>query len=136
MTKKTNIIIGLSAAGIGALTKLRSFDKESRVIAICAEKELPYNKCFLADYVSNNKTEQAVHTKQLSFFTDNNIEVFFDTRVTRIVSEQKAIQLHNGQQLFYDQLFIGTGLTPLVPSLEGVDAQGVFTFQTLADKLF
>lgn len=133
MKKKTTIIIGLSAAGIAALTKLRALDKECRIIALCSEAELPYNKCLLADYLGQEKTEQQVYIRTANFFADNAIEVYFDTKVIAIDTVKQYITCADGKTMPYDQLLISTGLASIIPALQGVDAQGVFTFQTLAD---
>ena len=52
---KTYLIAGTSAAGMGAVTKLRQLDKDARIICVSDEKEFPYNKCFLVDYLSHEK---------------------------------------------------------------------------------
>ncbi len=128
-----SIVVGLSAAGIAAITKLRLLDKRMHIIAISQEKELPYNKCFLADYVANIKSEQQVYAKPLDFFIQHNIELLLDTKVIGINGEQKCILLSSDAILKFDQLFIATGLTPMIPQIPGVKSKGVFVFQTLHD---
>ncbi|MFS8507414.1 MAG: FAD-dependent oxidoreductase [Candidatus Babeliales bacterium] len=52
------VIIGASAAGIAAATKLRQLDQEAEIVVVSQETDLPYNKCFLADYLSEKKLNQ------------------------------------------------------------------------------
>ena len=56
--KKTHIIIGTSAAGIGAAQTLRKLDPEAEIICISNEQSFPYNKCFLADYLAGKKIKE------------------------------------------------------------------------------
>ena len=60
--KKRFIIIGTSAAGIGCANKLRQLNPESEIVLISDEKENPYNKCFLADYLAGEKNQEQVYT--------------------------------------------------------------------------
>lgn len=132
MSKKI-IVIGISAAGVSALAKIRQFDKESTVTAISFEHDLPYNKCLLADFVSKDKTEADVYTRNKDFFISNNIDLLLGKKVVRVIPEQQSIVLHDGAVLIYDTLLIATGLQPFVPPIDGVDAQGVFVFNTVDD---
>jgi len=89
---KTYIVIGASAAGIGALIKLRTLDPSATLICVTAEKEMPYNRCLLADYLAGAKTVDDVSTKKSDFFTTNNITLMLDAQVTKIIpSEHKII---------------------------------------------
>ncbi len=134
--KKTHLIIGTSAAALGVLSKLRTLDPESNIICISDEQELPYNKCFLADYVSGSKDSGAVHTKPRSFFEQNRIELLLARRVVSLDAQQKKVTLSDGQTITYETLFLGTGSSPIVPlSLQtSQNISGVFTFHTLADS--
>jgi len=95
--KKTYIVIGASAAGIGALTKLRTLDKEATIICVTAEKEMPYNRCLLADYLAGTKTIDDVATKKSDFFTTNNITLILDAQVTKIIPDQHKILVSTGR---------------------------------------
>lgn len=133
-----HIIIGSSAVGISAIRKLRSLDAQAEIVCISDEQEQPYNKCFLADYVGQKKTEEQVFTLKPDYCTANNITTLFGTRVERIVPSEKKIIISSAsssqQELSYDTLLIGTGVSPLVPPIEGIkDGNGVFMFHRLRD---
>ena len=128
---KTYIIIGTSAAGIGAFNRLRQLDTDSHIICISQEKELPYNKCFLAEYLGKLKPIDSMYTIKQPLSPS----FLLGTKVMQLVPDQKKIQLSDGQVLSYDSLFLGLGTSALRPALPGIDAQGVFTFHTLADTI-
>ncbi len=130
---KQHIIIGISAAGIAAAKRLRKLAPENAIICIAAQKELPYNTCLLADFLSEGERPDGLTTQPESFFTENNIELHLDTRVTNIDQTRKVIQTQNGKQFSYDNVLIATGTTPRKLPLENNDAQNCFNFHTMAD---
>jgi NAD(P)H-nitrite reductase large subunit len=132
--KKTHVIIGASAAGIGVLNTLRNFAPDDEIICISQELARPYNKCFLADYVGQIKEESQLFFKEPAFFEKNKISYITGMRVERIDSNARQVYGCDGQKISYDTLFLGTGSSPAMPNIEGISTfQGVFTFHTHAD---
>lgn len=131
---KHYIIIGTAAAGIGAAHKLRQLDPHGRITCISNEKETPYNKCFLADYVLGLKKEEQVFTLNHAIAQQKNITLMLGTRVMRIDRERKALVCADGTELYYDALLIGTGTSPFIPPIPGIgECAGIFTFHNLRD---
>lgn len=131
MSKKI-IILGASAAGISALHTLRRLSPESSLLCISRERELPYNKCFLADYFSGIKPEEQLRISPLN--DEFKHQFLLGQGVTHINPEQKQITLSDNQQHTYDALFLGLGSSAYIPKIAGIDAiSGIFTFNTLAD---
>jgi len=124
---KKIVVIGASAASIGFISKLRSFDTHSQIICFSGEKTIPYNRCLLEGYVSLEQDFSELQLKPESFFTDNNVDLRMSSWVTAIDREQKTITV-NGEQESYDYLFIGTGTSPFIPKIQGLDLLGVFGF--------
>lgn len=131
---KTHIIIGAAAAGMGVLNTLIKLDPNSRIICISDETENPYNKCFLADYLHKVKQEHELHILRKEILEHPNFHLFLGVRVTAINPQTKTILLSDNTSVPYDTLFIGTGSSPIMPPIIGLQqAEGVFTFHTLAD---
>ncbi len=132
MNKKF-LIIGASAAGLGAAVKLRDLDKTIDITCITAEQEMPYNRCLLADFLAGSKTAEQVATKPQEYFDANNIKLLRGTKVTHIEPTLNRIRLESGDHLEYDYLFIGTGRTaPRLP-IPGNQLANVFSFYDLQD---
>lgn len=130
------VIIGTSAASIGALNRIVSRDLTATITCISDEKEFPYNKCFLADYMSGVKPVSALYTKPRSFFEENRIQLMLGTRISEILPGLKAIRTQEGATITYDKLLLGLGSSPrtfVIPGMQG--AANVFTFHTLRDAL-
>lgn len=133
--KKQIVIIGTSAAGMAAATKLRTLDKECAITCITAESVLPYNRCLLADYLAGLKTEQDLFTKDLSFFEQNTILFKPNSQVTDLCLSEKKITLNHKEICYYDQLFIGTGRQIKSMPLLEKSPDGVFPFYDLNHAL-
>ncbi|MBP6869797.1 NAD(P)/FAD-dependent oxidoreductase [Candidatus Babeliales bacterium] len=129
---KKIVVIGASAASIGFVAKLRSFDSSSQVICFSGEKEIPYNRCLLADFVEQAKNFDDIQLKSENFFQDHHVDLRLNSWVTAIDKDQKFV-VCNGQQESYDYLFIGTGTSPFIPKIEGIDLPGVFGFHNFSD---
>lgn len=130
---KKFVVIGASAASIAFVTKLRSVDPVSEIVCISGELGMPYNRCFLADYLSKDTTWPEMQLKPEQFFKDQNIVLRLGTWVTRLDIANKIVFV-GSEQLSYDYLFLGIGAKPFIP-LIGVDMtlNGVFTFHTADD---
>lgn len=129
---KKYLIIGASAAGIAAATKLRQLDPLAFIECISQEKELPYNKCFLADYFSGKKEEHSLFLKSKDFFEKERIVLTQGLKVVALNKEQKHIIGEDGQIKEYDALLVATGSSPFIP-FDVVGKKGIFTFNTLGD---
>ena len=54
-------------------------------------------------------------------------------KATHVDTEKKIIELSNGTSISYDKIILGVGASPVVPAIEGVDLEGVFTLRTATD---
>lgn len=131
--KKRYLIIGASAAGISAAVKIRQLDNNADIICFTDEKEMPYNKCFLADYLSGAKTVQETALRSEAFFKDQNIQVVLNTFIKRIDLENRYIVCDKDQKYFYTKLLIATGGSVHLPDIKGINFPHVFPFYTLND---
>ena len=131
--KKKFVVVGASAASLAFITKLRSVDKESDVTCVSGESEIPYNRCFLADYLSEDIAFEGMLLKPKEFFEQNNITLKLNSWVTGINTDKNYVLL-GSEQVSYDYLFLGIGSKPFIPNI-GIDLsmKNVSTFHTAAD---
>lgn len=130
MTSNAYVVIGASAASIAFMNKIARLDSQAHIICISQEKELPYNKCFLADYCAGLKVEQEVLIN--TAFVNNRVTWLFNTQVTHINVTDKSINTADGQTITYGILFLGMGSSPFIPSF-AVNNTNIYTFHTLND---
>ena len=127
------IIIGTSAACIGAISKLMQMQPNARIIGISQEMEKPYNKCLLADYAVGTKGLDDLATTR-RFANQSNIQFLLGQRVTRIMPEHCTIELADSTILPYQKLLLATGSSPYIPDVfKHMKSNNLFFFHTLAD---
>ena len=118
--KKQFVITGSSAAGVSAAARLRMLDKESSIICINQEEKFPYNKCFLAEYLSGVKDVSDLNIKSDDFFKDNNIKLVLNTKIIKIDKELQKIIAKDGTEYLYDKLLYATGGSVKLLPLKGI----------------
>ena len=134
--QKTYIVIGTSAAGIAAVQKVRQADAQARIICFSEEAELPYNKCFLADFLGEQKDLSAVYTKSAYFFESLSIELYLATKVVALNRAEKTITCSDGKTYIYTALLLAVGAASRNPTCSyQKDIRGFFPFYTLHDAL-
>lgn len=129
---KQYVIIGASAAGIGAVRTLLRLDQHARITLITDQHENPYNTCLLADYCAG-----IIEHERLSLIRElpERVTMLAGTRVVRVISEQCLIVCDNDRIIPYTSLLLATGTCAILPPIDGITAQGVFTFHRLRDVI-
>lgn len=136
------IIIGGVAAGTKVAAKLKREDRNHQVTIFTDSKDISYAGCGLPYYLGGlieNKEDLIVNTPE-SFSELTGVEVVTQTRVTRLIPEEKKIKvldLIKGEELEhgYDKLVIASGASPVKPPIAGMDLEGVFFMRTPEDAI-
>jgi NAD(P)H-nitrite reductase large subunit len=127
------VIVGASAAGIGAVEAIRSVDPVG-TLTIISEEECPqYSRPMISDFVSGKATFPKMMCREDDFWTVNKVEALTSRTAINLNLPEKLVTLDNGEKIRYEKLLIATGGKPFVPKIEGSDKEGVFTFTKIAD---
>lgn len=62
-----------------------------------------------------------------------NIDVRLNTEVVEINRKEKYVLSSTGEKFDYDKLVLAQGGNPIIPKLNGIDRQNIFTVRTLKD---
>lgn len=127
------LIIGASAAGISAAVKLRQLDKEAFITCFSEEKEFPYNKCFLADYLHGTKEATDILIRTPEFLAVQNINLLLGVKIITLNPQKKIIIDQLGKEYQYDKLLVAAGGSVGLLPIKGIDQAHVLTFYTLHD---
>lgn len=122
------VIIGNSAAGIGAIESIRKVDSEGTITVISEENCIAYARPLIAEYLSDMVKEEDMWYRDEQFYADNKVELKTGTKVVSIDPKSKTVSTEDNQVITYDKLLIGSGGTPFVPYIEGADVEGIYTF--------
>jgi 3-phenylpropionate/trans-cinnamate dioxygenase ferredoxin reductase subunit len=130
----TVIVIGGGQAGAQAVDTLRRAGFTGRLVLICDEPELPYQRPPLSKkYLSGELPAERLLFKHLAFYEEHRIELRLATRVARLHLERKQVELADGEKLAYDRLILCLGAGPRRLSCPGADLTGVHYLRGLAD---
>ncbi len=127
------VIIGNHAAGLSAAETLRRNDKECKITIISKEQTPPYSRCLIPYIVSGEKQTDEILFRPEDFYQSNSIETMFGKEVVRVLADEKAVLLADGDKVSYDSLIIAAGGSPATLKVPGSQNDGVFVFRNLDD---
>lgn len=131
---KNYVIIGNSAAGIGAAEAIRKNDKDGKITIISSESYHTYSRPLISYLLLGKTDEERMKYRPDSFYSDNDIDFKPSTVVTAIDKDAKEVTLDNGEKLPYDKLLVATGSSPFVPPMKGLEkVKKTCSFMTLDD---
>jgi nitrite reductase (NADH) large subunit len=126
------IIVGNGMVGYKFLEKLRSRSKVHQLVVYGEEPRPAYDRVHLSSYFSGATAEDLLMAPT-SWYVDNNVELFISELVTEVNRVEKTIKTHTGKVDHYDYLVLATGSSAFVPTVEGVERDGVFVYRTIED---
>ena len=128
------VIIGNSAAGIGAAEGIRQIDKRGAITIITNEPHHTYSRPLISYLLQGKVTEEKMKYRADSFYEDTNCTLLKGVSAIKIDDGAKQVVLADGGRIGYDKLLVATGSSAFVPPMEGLDTvTDVHTFMTLDD---
>jgi len=128
------VIIGNSAAGVGAVEGIRQADKKSDITIITNEPHHTYSRPLISYFLLGKVSEEGMMYRGGNFYADNECTLLSNVTVTQIDATAKKVTLSNGKHLPFDKLLVATGSLPFVPPFEGLNSvKDKCTFMSLDD---
>lgn len=122
------LIIGNSAAAVGAVEAIRTVDTSNPITILTEENYLAYSRPLIAEYLSDTVAVNKMWYRDGAFYSDNNVSLKLATKVISVDPEKQIVMTSEGNEIPYDKLLIASGGKPFIPPIEGLDTEGVFTF--------
>lgn len=127
------VIVGASAAGIGAVEAIREVDPIGTITVISEEQCPQYSRPMISDLVSGKANFEKMLCREDEFWEKNEVHALTGRTAVSLNLTDKFVALEKGDHINFEKLLIATGGKPYVPKIEGADKDGVFTFTTLSD---
>lgn len=147
MAKKV-VIIGGVAAGAKTACRLKRRDPDTEITIIEKGELLSYGACGLPYFIGGDVKDEKELTctpmgtmRDEGFFkTVKGVTAFTKTKAEAIDRDRKivkAVHTETGRQTEfpYDKLVIAVGASPIMPPIEGVNLNNMFTLSTVPDSL-
>jgi len=129
------VIIGNSAAGVGAVEGIRQVDGKGEITVISNEPYHTYSRPLISYLLLGKTTEEKMRYRGDDFYKDNKVALIH-AAVTGIDTKNKQAVLSDDTRVFYNKLLVAAGSAPFVPPFEGLDAvKDKVTFMSLDDAL-
>lgn len=129
------IIIGNSAAGIGAAEAIREVDEKSALTIISDEPESAYSRALISYELAGWIGKGRLELRPPEFYKEKKIETRLGQRAISIDAKAKEVQLEGGERISYDRLLLAVGGSPQKTGVKGEEKEGIFGFRTHADLL-
>ncbi len=128
------VIIGNSAAGIGAVEAIRKIDKKGGITVISSEPYHTYSRPLISYYLCGKTTMEKMRYRGASFYEDNQVQFMPGKTAVKIDPHEKKVHLCDGSCVSYDKLLVATGSSPFVPQFDGLaSVQDAYPFMGLKD---
>jgi NAD(P)H-nitrite reductase large subunit len=127
------VVVGASAAGIGAVEAIREIDQKG-TLAIISDEQCPqYSRPMISDLVSGKADFGKMMCREQEFWKKNDVQALTGKTAVSLNLAEKYVTLDTGNRVNFKKLLLATGGRPFVPKIEGSDKEGVFTFTKLSD---
>lgn len=134
------IIVGGVAGGASAAARLRRNDENAEIIILERGDYISYANCGLPYFIGGEIKQKAALTLQTpqSFFYRFNIDVRVKNEVLSVNTDKKTVTVKNiGENTIfeesYDKLVISPGAEPIIPPIEGIKSEKIFTLRNIPD---
>ena len=131
--QKQIVVIGNGMVGYKFCEKFLAKSSGAFKLTVFGEEPRPaYDRVHLSAYFSGTTAEELT-LAPVSWYHENNIDLYLGELVTDINPETQTLTTHKGQTLHYDKLILATGSSAFVPPINGVEKAGVFVYRTIED---
>lgn len=127
------VIIGNSAAAVGAVESIRAVDKNGSITIIGSEKEHVYSRPLIAHLLAGEVGEERMPYRPLDFYEKMAVRARLGQKVKEVDYKAQKVILDGGGEVAYDKLLLATGSKVVFPPIPGRELKGVTAFQTYAE---
>jgi len=133
------VVIGGVAGGATAAARIRRADEFAEIVILEKGKYISYANCGLPYYIGGviaNRDALFLQTPA-SFGRRFNVDVRIENEVISIDTNSKSLRVSRFDGSVYtehyDKLLLSPGATPVIPPLEGIELDGIFTLRNVED---
>ena len=136
------VIIGGVAAGTSAGASAKRTDSSLDILLIQKERFISYGGCGLPYYVQGivKNIDDLIEFTPQEFREKKGVEVLPEHEVFEVDFERKIVKarsVNDGdvKEFEYKKLVVTTGASPIIPDLEGIEDERIFTIRTPEDAM-
>lgn len=131
--KTKYLIVGNSVGAVGAVEAIRQIDRNGSLTVLSDEPHFTYSRPMIAEYLAGGCSLEHMRYRPSDFYETNRVQAVLGRKAVGIDFQGKLVELDDGRKIAWRKLLLATGGTPIVPKIDGVDRENVFTFTSIAD---
>ena len=128
-----HVILGAGPAGVIAAETIRKHAPHDRITLVGDEAEPPYSRMAIPYLLIGNIDERGTYLRKNAAHFEQLQVTQVRARATSVNTQNKQVQLDNGEVLAFDKLLIATGSRPVRLPIPGIDSPQVHPCWTLED---
>lgn len=125
------VIIGTSAGGIGAVEAIRDVDPTGSIVVI--SEEPPYSRPMISNLLETSANRLKMQYRDPSFWDKHHVQRFIKKQAIHLDVANGYVECEDKERIAFEQLLLATGGRPIIPPIEGINKNGVYTFNSLSD---
>ncbi|XP_072746767.1 apoptosis-inducing factor 3 isoform X2 [Anoplolepis gracilipes] len=129
---KTVVIVGGGPAGATCAESLRQEGFTGRIVMICRENVVPYDRIKVSKVLDFDIQKAALRPPE--FYAEHKIETKLGVAAIGLDTTQNCVKLSNNENLKYNDLFICTGSKPRMPNIPGSNLSNIFVLRDYTDS--
>ena len=134
---KSMVIVGNGCAGAECIKALRESGYKEKIHLLTDSRWPVSNPMLTTYYVAGKIGFEGLFPYGASqeFYLKYGVDVYPESPVVALDAEQKVVYAKSGLELKYDKCLIATGATPVLPPIEGIGSDRIYTMRTVEDAI-
>jgi 3-phenylpropionate/trans-cinnamate dioxygenase ferredoxin reductase subunit len=134
---KSMVIVGNGCAGAECIKALRESGYREKIHLLTDSRWPIANPMLTTYYVAGKIGFEGLFPYGASqeFYLKYGVDVYAESPVVALDAEKKAVYAKSGQEFKYDKCLVATGATPVLPTVEGIGPDRVYTLRTVEDAI-
>jgi NADPH-dependent 2,4-dienoyl-CoA reductase/sulfur reductase-like enzyme len=134
---KGMVIVGNGGAGAECIKALRESGYKEKIHLLTDSRWPIANPMLTTYYVADKIGFEGLFPYGASqeFYVKYGVDAHAESPVIALDAEQKVVYAKSGLELEYDKCLIATGATPVLPPVEGIGSDRIYTMRTVGDAI-
>jgi len=92
------VIIGNSAAAVGAIESIRKYDKDNEIVVISEEPYHVYSRPLISYFLGNKVEKDRMIYREQDFYQKNKVTTVLGCKATKVDTRAKEVLLEDGKR--------------------------------------
>ena len=135
--EKSMVIVGNGCAGAECIKALRQSGYREKIHLLTDSRWPIYNPMLTTYYVAGKIGFEGLfpYGAGQEFYLKYGVDVYPESPVVALDAEQKVVRAKSGLEIKYDKCLIATGAAPVLPPIEGIGSDRLYTLRTVEDAI-